>query len=162
MPLFPTRTIFSVPRSLALAAALCALAACDKTDPTGPVATTKLLSLTSPATGAKLKGVDSLAVKWTVKDDATGAGRLVSAVDILLSTNGGQDWGTLNRSGSVKPTSKQWMNYKWPIADSIYIQDLNKNLPLKGSHTCLVIILDYALKTDPDLADTSGVFSIDP
>lgn len=163
MIIFSSRTDRSAPKFLALAAALCALAACDKSEPTGPASSTKMLTLTSPATGSKVKVGDSLSVKWTTKEDPTGAGRTVSAVDVMLSPNGGTDWGTLTRSGSIRPeNTKQWGNYKWLVTDSIYIQDLNQKLPLKDMTHCRVKIQDYSLKTDPDLADESGDFTVTP
>jgi hypothetical protein len=163
MPLIPIRLNSLASNSLALAA-LCALAACDKAEPTAPpVSATQMLFLSSPTAGSKLKVGDTLAVKWTVKDDPTGAGRSVDAVDIFLSPNGGHDWGTLTRSGSIKPTdTKQWGNYKWAITDSVYIQDLNQKLPLKGATNCRVKIQDYTHNTDADLADSSGLFSVNP
>ncbi|MBW8890563.1 MAG: hypothetical protein JF616_22650 [Fibrobacteres bacterium] len=148
-------------KTLALAAVLSALAACDKTSPTGPTNTTTMITLSAPAAGSTHKVGDSLEIKWTVRDDPTGAGRVITGVNIALSPDGGTNWGTLNPNGSVQPTSKQWGDFKYALPDSIYIQDLNKKLALKGSHTCVVQVQDYNY-TGADYTATSGAFTVGP
>jgi hypothetical protein len=149
-------------RFLALAAAFGLLMACDKTGPTGP-ASTKMLDLTAPATGSVWKVGDSLAVNWTVRADPTSAGREVGSVEVFLSPDSGKTWGSLTRSRAVVADANgKWNGFKWKITDSLYIQSVNQSILVRGSHACRIWIRDYTLTKDPDLSDTSGVFTINP
>jgi hypothetical protein len=140
--------------SLALAAAVCALSGCDKS--TDDNASAGLISISSPAAGAAYKVGDTLTVKWTVKTDPV---KVVDAADVLFSPDGGQNWATLN-SGSIPPESPKWANFKWAIADSVYITTLNKKIPVKGSKTCIVKVEEYST-SDPALMATTGAFTVD-
>ena len=163
MPLMQRFAKSASPKPIALAAALCALAACDKAE--GPAATSKLLTLTAPKAGSAWKVGDSLAVAWARHDDASGRGRQVSAIEVFLSPDGGQNWGALTGTRAIQPGSMQWTSnsFKWRITDSLYIPDLNQTLPLTNTpQGCRVLIKDYTLNDDDDLADTSGNITINP
>jgi len=149
-------------RFLAVAVSFGLLMACDKTGPTGP-ASSKLLDLTAPAAGSVMKVGDSLAVDWTVRADPTTAGREVGSVEVFLSPDNGITWGSLTRSRAVQADANgQWHGFKWKITDSLYIQSMNQSILVKGSQACRIWIRDYTLTSDPDMADTSGVFTINP
>jgi hypothetical protein len=144
---------------LALAAALFAFSACDKSDSgTDPVPTTKLINVSSPATGSAWKVGDSLAVKWTVKTNPNDPSKAVDAVDISISPDAGANWKILN-PGSIPLESAKWGNYKWLIPDSLSFSSLGK-VGLKGK-TCRMKVEQYSTQ-DPDLSFTTGDFTISP
>jgi hypothetical protein len=143
---------------LAAAAALGALAACDKSDSTGPAASSDIITVSSPRAGSTWKVGDSLEVTWTVKEDPA---KVVDAVDIFLSPDGGTNWIALNPTGSIPPASAKWGDFKFALMDSIYSPDLNAKLELKGRKTCRVKVEQYSTQ-DPELTVTTGDFTINP
>jgi len=136
-----------------LAAAVGLLAACDSS--TGGADSSAIITISSPAAGSTLKaGVDSLAVKWTVKQDPV---KVVDAADILLSVDGGKNWTILN-GASIPPESPKFGNYKYSIPDSLNVISLGHKVSVKSSN-CQVKVMEYSTQ-DPDLIAVSGVFTI--
>lgn len=155
----PNRSKSPASMPLALAAALFAFSACDKSDSgTDPVSSTKLITVSSPAAGSAWNVGDSLAVKWTVKTNPNDPSKAVDAVDISISPDAGQHWKILN-SGSIPPASAKWGNYKWLVPDSLAVGSLGK-VGLKGK-TCRMKVEQYSTQ-DPDLSFTTGDFTINP
>jgi len=140
------------PKFLLLAAAIYGLVACNSSTGTD---STAIITISSPAAGSAWNVGDSLAVKWTVKQDPI---KVVDAADILLSPDGGKSWTFLN-SASIPPESAKFGNYKWLITDSLNVISLGYKVSLKGVKNCRIKVEEYSTK-DPDLIATTGDFTI--
>jgi hypothetical protein len=142
-------------KTLAAAAALCALAACDKSGSTAPTSTS-LVTVTSPKAGSTVHVGDSLRVTWTVKSDPA---KSVNAVDILLSPDDGKTWVMLN-SGSIADDSPKWEKWDWKVTDSLYVPAQNKKIAITGA-TSRIKVEQYSTK-DADMIGTTEAFTIAP
>lgn len=147
-----SRKLSRAAKSTAVAGALCILAACNSTTSSDSSA---IITVTSPASGSSWNVGDSLAVKWSVKQDPI---KVVDAADILLSADGGQNWTILNNA-SIPPESAKFGNYKWLIPDSLNVISLGHKIALKGAKNCRVKVMEYSTQ-DPDLIATTGDFTI--
>jgi len=140
------------PKSLLLAGSIYGLMACNSS--TGSDAT-GIISISSPSAGSSWNVGDSLAVKWTVKQDPI---KVVDAADVLLSADDGVNWTILNPA-SLPPESPKFGNYKWMIPDSLNVIALGHKVSLKGAKKCRIKVQEYSTQ-DPDLMATTGDFTI--
>jgi hypothetical protein len=140
----------------AIAASALMMAACDKTEATGPASTARIL-FSSPKPASLWHVGDSLRVDWTIHDDPNDP---FDGVEISLSPDGGVTWGALNKN-AIGPAHANWGKFAWKITDSLYIQKQAGNVLLKGSKTCKVKVAQYSTQ-DPDKIVSTEAFTIDP
>jgi hypothetical protein len=105
----------------------------------------ELVTVLAPNGGETFTGGETLRIRWEA--DTT----VVTDVDILLSTDGGQNWDKVNTDGSVSVTDQElWgdFSYLLPAATE--------------SQQCYVRVEKYET-TDPDAMDLSDAsFTIEP